>query len=243
MSGADRFAGFAAGYDDLAETTGADRYAAIVAAVPPGAARVLDAGCGSGALALRLARTAGQIVGLDVSPAMLAVAERRRRAARAHNLHLVLGDVGRPPLRAATFDVVVTCNVLHDTATEPAVVALRRLVKAGGRLVIVDLVASWPRLHASRAFQTLLTLWVAPRLAVRHGPLAAARLVAFRVWRTWRQPRTGRLVLTPEAARTLHARLLPGCRFTQRRRGSLTTLWDASSTPSPSPPPPPARTS
>ena len=52
--------------------------------------RVLDVGCGTGALALRAARRGARVRGIDVSPEMLEIAaERARRAGVAERIELV----------------------------------------------------------------------------------------------------------------------------------------------------------
>src|SRR6185503_21329779 len=70
----DSFAEIAEGFDLITVTRSTERYTDVIANVPHGARRVLDVGCGTGVLTERLARDAGLVVGLDVSPSMLALA-------------------------------------------------------------------------------------------------------------------------------------------------------------------------
>ncbi len=107
--------------------------AALVDSYEPGA--VLDAGCGTGRLAIELARRGRQVVGVDVDPAMLVAARRKAPA-----LNWVQGDLGDPSLEfGRTFDVVVMAgNVLIFVApgTEGDVIANAvRWLAPGGRLV------------------------------------------------------------------------------------------------------------
>ena len=94
---------------------------------------VLDAGCGTGRVAIELARRGIDVVGVDVDPAMLAVAH-----GKAPDMAWVLGDLAAVDL-GRTFDVVVLAgNVMIFLApgTEAAVVAnLARHVSPGGALV------------------------------------------------------------------------------------------------------------
>lgn len=96
--------------------------------------RVLDAGCGSGALSAALRERGASVTGLDASTGMLALA--RRRLGEGADLHE--GRLGEPlPFGDGTFDDVVASLVLHyleDWA--PALAELRRVLKPGGRLLV-----------------------------------------------------------------------------------------------------------
>ena len=98
---------------------------------------VLDAGCGTGRVAIRLAELGHRCAGVDVDASMLAVARRE-----APQLTWVLGDLADLPeevLRAAPYDLVVMAgNVVPLLAegTLPAVVdALAGVLRPGGLLV------------------------------------------------------------------------------------------------------------
>lgn len=105
--------------------------ATFVAALAP--ASVLDAGCGTGRVALELARRGIEVVGADIDPSMLAVARRL-----GPELVWVQADLAQLTL-GRTFDVVVMAgNVMLFTApgTEAAVVgACARHVAPNGALV------------------------------------------------------------------------------------------------------------
>jgi len=70
-------------------------------------AHVLDVGCGTGRLVIPLS-AAHRVVGVDASREMLAVARGKRSRAA-----FILGDAGRLPLAARTFDVAIAVFVLH----------------------------------------------------------------------------------------------------------------------------------
>lgn len=106
--------------------------------LPPGA-RVLDAGCGTGRVAIELARRGYSCVGLDVDPSMLSVAQRA-----APELIWIHGDLADPQLAVpapdgAAFDLVLCAgNVVPLVAagTEAAVVrTMARQLRPGGCLV------------------------------------------------------------------------------------------------------------
>ena len=98
-----------------------------------GPASVLDAGCGTGRVAIELARRGIEVAGVDVDPSML---ERARE--KASDLTWIQGDLAEVDL-GRTFDVVVLAgNVMIFLApgTEARVVAnLARHVAPGGALV------------------------------------------------------------------------------------------------------------
>jgi SAM-dependent methyltransferase len=98
---------------------------------------VLDLACGSGIYTRPLARRlpAGRVIGLDRSPAMLARARRRARAAGLANAAFVRGDAGSLPFPSARFDRVNCCAALHLFADLDAALAeMRRVLRPGGVL-------------------------------------------------------------------------------------------------------------
>lgn len=107
------------------------RLAALIAALAPLAGcRVLDLGCGKGRFATPLRRRGAEVVGIDLSAAMLGHAtgiDRARASAR------------RLPFAAGAFDAVVAVEVLeHVGAVGPVLAEARRVLRPGGRLVIID---------------------------------------------------------------------------------------------------------
>jgi SAM-dependent methyltransferase len=131
------FAVRAAGWEDRFPDDDAKFEQAIRELGPPAGGRVLDVGCGTGR-ALPLLRQAigvgGVVVGLDVTPEMLAEAKRRGRDRLAS---LVLADGERLPLRARAFDAVLAAGYVSHLADPVA--GLRELAgvtTSGGRLAI-----------------------------------------------------------------------------------------------------------
>jgi ubiquinone/menaquinone biosynthesis C-methylase UbiE len=130
---------YAARFRSLAESGvevhGEARFCAAL--VPPGA-RVLDAGCGTGRVAVELARRGYDCVGVDVDDSMLA--EARRAAPELTWVACDLAALTPELVGGRPFDLVVCAgNVvpLVATGTEPAVVeAMSEVLRPGGLLVV-----------------------------------------------------------------------------------------------------------
>jgi ubiquinone/menaquinone biosynthesis C-methylase UbiE len=105
--------------------------AAVTRRHPPGA-RILDAGCGTGAL-LRDLGSAYELTGVDVNTGALAVARERTGA------ELLEASVEQLPFADAAFDAVVSLDVLYAAGVSDDVAALReiaRVVRPGGTVVL-----------------------------------------------------------------------------------------------------------
>jgi ubiquinone/menaquinone biosynthesis C-methylase UbiE len=124
-----------------------------LADLSPGA-RVLDVGCGTGGLAIAAAervRPTGTVHAVDASPAM--VARARHRAARAGVAVTVeVAPVEALPFPAGAFDAVLSSLMLHHLPEDlraQAFAEIRRVLRAGGRLLAVDFEP--PRSRTARA--------------------------------------------------------------------------------------------
>jgi SAM-dependent methyltransferase len=117
----------------------------LVASYSP--ASVLDAGCGTGRVAIELARRDLRVLGVDADADMVAAA--RAKAPGLRWLHADLAELGRDLLGAERFDVVVLAgNVIPyvAAASRPAAVAAcARATAPGGRLISgFSLRPGWP---------------------------------------------------------------------------------------------------
>ncbi|MER5355454.1 methyltransferase domain-containing protein [Kitasatospora sp. NPDC002551] len=129
--------GFAEAYSAEAENNLLNAYharpAILALAGDVAGRRVLDAGCGSGALTAALHERGAAVTGLDASEGMLELA--RKRLGEDADLHV--GDLAeRLPFEDGAFDDVVASLVLHYLEDwGPTLAELRRVLRPGGRLI------------------------------------------------------------------------------------------------------------
>lgn len=109
------------------------RAAIIEAGIAPGM-RVLDAACGPGVISrFLLAAGAGDVVGLDTSPAMLAAAEVGPPPVPDRRLDFLLGDIAAPlPFPDDHFDAIWS----GDCWVPAAFPEFRRALRPGGRIIV-----------------------------------------------------------------------------------------------------------
>jgi ubiquinone/menaquinone biosynthesis C-methylase UbiE len=109
--------------------------------VPKGDERALDSGSGAGALALALAPHVREVVAVDLVPELLE--QGRKRGERFPNVTFVEGDATELSFEPFSFDLAGSLRTLHHIARpELAVAELARVTRPGGRVLVVDQIAS-----------------------------------------------------------------------------------------------------
>jgi ArsR family transcriptional regulator len=108
-----------------------------------------DIGCGEGYLTLELAAWARTVVGIDRSDDILDQAKALAARRRITNVEWKKGDLARLPLREASIDLALLSQSLrHASEPERAVADATRILRDGGRLLVLDLKAheqTWVR--------------------------------------------------------------------------------------------------
>ena len=103
-----------------------------------GPLEALDAGCGTGFLSFELAARGHRVTGVDFAPAMLAEA-RRKAAERSVSVRFEKADAEQLPFPSHSFDLAISRHVLWTLPhPEAAIDEWIRLLRPGGRLVVVD---------------------------------------------------------------------------------------------------------
>jgi ubiquinone/menaquinone biosynthesis C-methylase UbiE len=113
------------------------RRALALAALPSGA-RILDVGCGTGRWLRRYSAIGYRVTGVDATPAMLLLARHLGTA-----VPLIAGEAHCLPFADAIFDCVSDITVVQHIPTSlqpPALGEMLRVVKPGGRLILMELI-------------------------------------------------------------------------------------------------------
>lgn len=165
---------------------------------PAPEAEALDVGTGTGLLARTLARRVRRVVGLDLTPAMLAEAVAAAAREGVTNLCLMRGDGSALPFGDRCFDLVATRLTFHHmTDPRPVLREMVRVTRANGTVLIGDMLCAEDPTVAARqnalerardpshvrtlARDELLALGEAEGLAVR-GTARWALEVRFDAW-------------------------------------------------------------
>ena len=123
--------------------------------------RVLDTGCGFGAVAIEIAKHFGdvKIIGIDLGEPLLRLGRSlAENAGVADRVAFFRGDVRKLDFEADSFDLVVNTFMLHVVDDPVAMLdEMERVAKKDGRIIITDLRRIWLAL-AVKKLKTAFTL-------------------------------------------------------------------------------------
>jgi ubiquinone/menaquinone biosynthesis C-methylase UbiE/DNA-binding HxlR family transcriptional regulator len=113
---------------------------ALITLVPP--LTVADLGAGEGTLSQLLAKNARKVIAIDNSPKMVEFGSQLAKRHGFKNLEYRLGDIEDPPIANSSVDLAILSQALHHAIhPQRAIGAAHRVLKRGGRLVILDLLS------------------------------------------------------------------------------------------------------
>lgn len=112
----------------------------LITLLPP--LTVADLGAGEGTLSQLLAKNARKVIAIDNSPKMVDFGAKLAKKHEFKNLEYRLGDIEDPPIAKNSVDLAILSQALHHAIhPERAIIAAHRILKRGGRLVILDLLS------------------------------------------------------------------------------------------------------
>lgn len=111
--------------------------------------KAMDFGAGTGLVTLGLLPYVGRLTAADASGEMLNVLTGKLKALGIGNVHTLLCEIGKTPLPAAEFDLIVSSMVLHHIPDVPhALQRLRPCLRPGGWIALADLDSEDGTFHA-----------------------------------------------------------------------------------------------
>jgi ubiquinone/menaquinone biosynthesis C-methylase UbiE/biotin operon repressor len=103
---------------------------------------VADLGAGEGTLSQILAKSAHNVIAVDISERMVEVGTQLAKDQGITNLEYRIGDLEDPPISDNSIDLAIFSQALHHASSpQKATIAAQRILRKGGRLVILDLLA------------------------------------------------------------------------------------------------------
>src|SRR5713226_2135062 len=112
----------------------------LITLLPP--LTVADLGAGEGTLSQLLAKNARKVIAIDNSPKMVEFGGQLAKKHGIKNLEYRLGNIEDPPIAKNSVDLAILSQALHHAIhPQRAIAAAHRILKRGGRLVILDLLS------------------------------------------------------------------------------------------------------
>jgi ubiquinone/menaquinone biosynthesis C-methylase UbiE len=200
------FDAFATEYDFVATLQNQNDFFTNNLSVSKGAA--LDIGCGSGILAFELAQYYDNVVAIDLSAKMLAIASQKRSAP---NIEYIQMDASQLSLDRQ-FDLIVSAATFHHLPNLPAALdAIKKMLNPHGKIVFLDNISEVETpatigyiLGAARNF--------IPDCST-YGFRNALRLLKFRLSPGWLKHLASDRYLSEGRFRKIYSRCFPGCYF------------------------------
>ncbi len=189
--------------------------------LPPTCQNSLDIGCGTGSFARRLAELSQHVLALDLSPEMIRIACERSEKFR--NINFQLANVMDMHFDVGSFDCIATIATLHHLPFEEALWKMRRALKPGGVIVILDL---FEPAGLADSISNLIALPMSAALRLKHY----GRLLPQREERAaWNAHARHDSYPTIEGVKSICDRILPGAKVRKHLLWRYSVVWEKKS--------------
>jgi SAM-dependent methyltransferase len=191
-----------------------------------GGSRAVDLGCGSGRFADLLADRHHEVLGVDIAAREIDMA--RAEHPRPNLTFEVRSLLDVTPSADGLFDTVFTVNTVHHLRAHDVVVPhLRSLLKAGGHLVLVDIVdpGEWRSLdwHIHEAFADAEESY----RSRSRNPEIATDVLRLRLHPGWLEHVSTNVPLTPDEFHQQYEAVFPGIEFSTLHKEVVAAYWRA----------------
>lgn len=222
---AQSFDAFAETYDRLASLSAGFVRSYIESVLPEHGRRAVDLGCGTGHHAAILATRFDEVLAVDISSPMLEIARVRRDHPNINYELRDLRDVS--PEKDGCFDLVFTAFTLHHVPElDDALQGIRDLLAPGGRVVILDNVASQPAVPRWWFRREALRCFVGDLLGRRRPLREAIEVLRLQMHPAWLDHVTTDRFQSPSEFRRRYGGIFPGGHFDDLYRACVLTWQD-----------------
>jgi ubiquinone/menaquinone biosynthesis C-methylase UbiE len=189
--------------------------------VPANCQNALDIGCGTGSFARRLAERSQQVLALDLSAEMIRIA--RERSEKCPNIDFQLVNVMDMHFDDGSFDCIATIATLHHLPFEEVLLKMRRALKPGGIMLILDL---FEPSGIADSLSNLVALPISTALRlIHHG-----RLLPRREERAaWNAHARHDSYPTIAKVQSICERILPGAKIRKHLLWRYSVVWEKKS--------------
>jgi 2-polyprenyl-3-methyl-5-hydroxy-6-metoxy-1,4-benzoquinol methylase len=185
--------------------------------LPPRIGSALEIGCGAGEFARLLAARADHVTAIDLSPRMLEVA--RARSAGCTNISYEQRDVMEWDMPAGQYDCIASIATLHHVDLNALVPKLKRALRPGGTLLVLDLYKQQtPVDFLSNVLTIPLNVYYTYTRKRKRDRSPEERAA-------WDAHGSRDVYLTLDAVRRLSAAHLPGARVTRHLLWRYSLVW------------------
>jgi ubiquinone/menaquinone biosynthesis C-methylase UbiE len=168
----------------------------------------LDIGCGSGILAFELAKYYTNVVAVDLSAKMLAIASQKRSAS---NIEYIQMDANQLTLDRK-FDLIVSASTFHHLQHLPTTFqAIKKLLSPHGKIVFLDNVSEVETPAISGYLAGASKEFISD--CSKYGFRNASRLFKFRTSPSWLKHLASHKYLSEGRFKKIYSRYFPGCYF------------------------------